>query len=123
MSEEKFEFKKLPNVEHLKAPAIKATVIALLTRLDKVKTDKDRLDIEEDDLKTELEVLQEKVGWTGFRHERFCFIASRIAGRKTLDKMLLLENGCPASVLNASYKEGQPTVRRTFRRLEEGEAA
>lgn len=120
---EKFDHKKIPSVDNLKAPAIKATVIALLVRLDKVKADKEKLEIEEDDLKTELEVIQEKVGWTGFRHEQFCFYASRVAGRKTLDKMLLLENGCPASVLNASYKEGQPSMRRTFKRLEEGEAA
>lgn len=115
---ERLEFKKLPPVTELDTQKRKQ-VIDLLETLDQVATEKALLGMREDDLKDELERLQKETGKTGFRHGWLCFTAQSVAGRKTLDKMLLLENGCPAAVLNASYKEGKPSTRVTFKHLDE----
>jgi hypothetical protein len=113
------ELKKLPNVAGLEDITIRKRVMQLLEDLDQTVREKLALSIREDDLKEELEQLQKQSGKVGFRHGWLCFRAQQVAGRKTLDKMLLLENGCPASVLNSSYKTGKPTTRLTFKHLDE----
>lgn len=115
---DKVQLKNLPGIEDLKS-VTKTRIVLLLARLDRVIAERDALNVEEDDIKTELETIQKATGRAGFRHGTLCFMAQAVAGRRTLDKMLLLENGCPVAALNASYKVGAESVRRTFKNLEE----
>jgi hypothetical protein len=117
---ERQELKKLPSVEGLEAEARKE-VMMLLECLDELMVKKAELALQEDNLKDRLEELQKQLKLPGFRHGWLTFRAQPVAGRRTLDKMLLLENGCPASALNLSYKEGQPSTRVTFKHLSEEE--
>jgi hypothetical protein len=94
-------------------------VIALLERLDKLKEDLHKLGDEEDDILNELTRIQQETGRSGFRYGWLCFTAVKVAGRKSLDRLLLMENGCPAAVIQQSYKEGNPTTHRKFHRLKE----
>ncbi len=115
---ERLEFQALPAVADLETKT-KQRVIAALELLDQVSAQKAVLEAREEELKAELERLQLEAGRPGFRYGWLCFASVPTKGRKTLDKMLLLENGCPASVLNASYKTGEPGTRCTFKRLSE----
>jgi hypothetical protein len=117
-AENKVEYVKLPPIADLDQEK-RARIAKLMESLDEVITEKLHLTIKEDDLKEELERLQQETGRTGFRHGWLIFCAQSVAGRRTLDKMLLLENGCPAAVLNASYVTGKPSTRVTFKHLEE----
>jgi hypothetical protein len=120
MAEDKIEFAKLPSVSDLPATKRKLAM-ELMEALDQIVEKKAAILVTEDHLKDELEKIQRLCGTTGLRHGALAFCSQPVKGKKTLDKMLLLENGCPADVLNASYKTGQPSVRNTFKRLEEEE--
>lgn len=115
---ERLEYKKLPSVNDLEA-AKRKQVIELLETLDQIITQKNTLAIHEDDLKDELERLQKELGQTGFRHGWLCFTSQPVAGRKTLDTMMLMEAGVPATTINACYKVGKPTTRVVFKHLDE----
>ncbi len=112
------EYTKLPLVTDLDTET-RQRVTALLESLDQLITEKRKLLDKEDDLKNELSSLQKSKGKSGFRHGSLCFVAQSVAGRKTLDKELLLENGCSAAVIAMSYKTGAPSTRCTFKRLTE----
>lgn len=112
------EMSKLPNVMELE-DGYRQKVEKLLERLDEVNESRKKLEDEEDDILSELTQIQGKTNQKGFRYGWLCFTATKTAGRKTLDKMLLIENGCPAAVINQSYKEGAPGLRRIFHRLKE----
>lgn len=118
MSEERFEFAKLPIVADLDTEP-RQRVIALLESLDQITLEKGKILDREDDIKNELQRLQEQTGRGGFRHGWLCFVSQPVAGRKTLDKGLLLENGCTAQIIKDSYKVGGTSVRNTFKRLPE----
>jgi len=117
---DKSQSASLPLIDCLK-PAVRLRVASLLEQLDQTVMDRTLLTIKEDDLKEELERLQKEAGVVGFRHGWLTFCCQPVAGRKTLDKLLLIENGCPASVLKASYVTGKPSTRTTFKHLEEDE--
>ncbi len=118
MSEDRIEFAKLPPVEELPVEP-RQEIIALLERLDRVTQVRDRLADEEDDIKNALERLQRNTGKTGFRYGYLCFISQSVAGRKSLDKGLLLEEGVSAVTIAKCYKTGNPSTRVTFKRLSE----
>ncbi len=120
MADEKdrIEYAKLPTVTDL-GTETRQRVITLLETLDQVTAEKAKLVDREDDLKQELVKLQKETGRVGFRYGWLCFVAQPVAGRKTLDKMALIENGVPAATIAASYKEGEPGTRCTFKRLPE----
>lgn len=111
-------FAKLPQIHDLDAPR-RDRIITLLERLDEVNDQLHKFEDEKDDIFNELVKLQEETARTGFRYGWLCFTAQKVAGRKTLDKLLLMENGCPAAVIKESYKEGNPSIRRMFYRLRE----
>lgn len=121
-AEERFQFASLPIVADLEDTQVRQRVMALLESLDEITARKHELQLEEDDCLEELQVLQKRTGRTGFRHGWLCYAAQEVKGRRTLDKMLLMENGCPGSVIEASYKQGAPSVRQTFKRLTEEDA-
>ncbi len=117
----RFEFAKLPAVTSLEDQSIASQVIRALEQLDLITSKKQALEMEEDDLKEKLAELQKKVKLPGFRFGTFCFAAQAVEGRRTLDRMALMENGVPASIIAASYKKGKPSQRCTFKRLENGD--
>lgn len=69
------------------------------------------------EIQGELEKIQLAAGLDGLRYGDWAYVSSISPGRKTLDKGLLLENGCPPEAIAASYKEGKPFTTRTFRNL------
>jgi hypothetical protein len=115
---ERLAFAALPPVSEL-ALTTKAKVMALLELLDTTLEQKARLVEVEEKCKAELEQLQRDAGKEGFRHGWLCYAAQDVDGRKTLDKMLLLEHGVSAKTIATCYKTGNPSVRRTFKRLSE----
>lgn len=112
------EYIKLPPVTELDTET-RQRVIALLESLDQLTTEKGKILDREDDLKNELASIQKIKVKNGFRHGLLCFTAQSVAGRRTLDKELLLENGCPAVTIAQSYKTGAPSIRRVFAKIEE----
>ncbi len=117
--QDRFEFVKLPPVAQLETEP-RQRVIALLESLDLVVREKEKLLDKEDDIKNELQRLQRETERPGFRHGLLCFVSQPVAGRKTLDKGMLLENGCEAVIIAKSYKTGAPSTRNTFKRLQVG---
>lgn len=53
------------------------------------------------------EIIREE-GWDGIRSGRFCCMPRYQAGRKTLDRTLLVENGVTPEQIEASFKVGGP---------------
>jgi hypothetical protein len=78
-----------------------------------------KLEVIEDDLKDRLGDLQRKANFPGIREGDLCFVWQMVKGRRMLNKDLLLLNGVPAEVIDASMKVGKATERRTFKRLDE----
>lgn len=72
----------------------------------------------EDEIKLELEEMQNKAGAAGLRYGGLCYVAKEVAGRRTLDKGLLIENGVGPEVIEASMKQGAGFVTRTFKVIE-----
>lgn len=112
------EYKTLPAVSDLE-DSVRRDIIQLLELLDSTTAKIAGLEAVEEDCKQRLEDLQQKCARPGFRFGFLCFASVPVPGRKTLDKMLLMENGVPAKVINDSYKTGEPGTRRTFKRLGE----
>lgn len=123
MSEARQEFAGLPRVSEIEDVKIRQRVTALLELLDQTVTEKDRLEAIENDCKDELEQLQTAAGKAGFRCGLLCFQAVQAKGRKTINSEkvqgLLLEYGFPPAQMYEIWKEGEPSVRRTFKRLPE----
>jgi hypothetical protein len=113
------DFKALPPVAELESVQTRQRVVALLEQLDQISSQLEELEQEDEKLKNELEQLQCATGRSGFRYGLLCFISQKTKGRRTLDKMMLMENGVPAATIEQSYKEGAPSTRRYFKRLPE----
>jgi len=67
-------------------------------------------------IKVELEVMQ--ADQPGLRVGKLAFVSRMSLGRKTLDKVLLMENGVTKAQLDAGHKTGKPFVSRTFKNME-----
>lgn len=117
----RFEFASLPPVAELEDAKTRQRVVALLELLDATVAERAALEVREEECKAELEALQTAAKTTGFKYGLLCFVAQPVKGRKSLDRFLLMENGVSAKTIQASYKEGAPSVRRTFKRLGEEE--
>ena len=117
--EEKVAFAKLPPVAGIQDTGKRLRVMELMEQLETILAQKSNLLVMEDEAKDELERMQKEMAKPGFRHGWLAFCSQQVKGRRTLDKMLLLENGCPAAILNQSYKTGEPYVRNIFKRLDE----
>jgi hypothetical protein len=115
--EDRAQFASLPPVVELEDVKVRQRVVALLELLDQAVAERQKLEQDEEKYKVELGTLQEATNRQGFRYGLLCFMSQPVKGRRTLDKMLLIENGCPADAINLSYKEGKPSIRRTFKRL------
>ncbi len=70
-----------------------------------------------EEIKLELEQFQYMVDGPGIRYENHAFVASEVKGKKILDKVLLIQNGCPKAALDSSYRQGASHTRRIFTRI------
>jgi hypothetical protein len=61
----------------------------------------------------------ESYGTGGMRSGSLAVYYRGMVTRKTLDKTLLLENGCPLEALEASYREGTPFLDMSIRAIKE----
>ncbi len=68
-----------------------------------------------EEIKMDLEQFQYMVDAPGLRHENYVFTAHEVAGRKTLDKILLQQNGVSKEVIEASSRQAESHMRRMFR--------
>jgi hypothetical protein len=114
-----FKYAELPDIRVSEALEVPRMLQAqqLLTELDAVvmmeKTYKDR----GEEIKRELETLQLVAKLPGFRLESLCFVARLMPGRRTLDRLLLVENGVDPEVIDASMKLGEPYMERRFKNI------
>jgi hypothetical protein len=117
----KFSFKTLPEVREVAELKSRKRIIALLTKLAELdlemKANKTRMDKTKD----ELETLQNETGMIGFRFEKLCFISREVPGKKTLDKMALIENGVEPEVIEKSMKTGKSYIEHRFKDISDGE--
>jgi len=70
-----------------------------------------------EEIKLELEQFQYMVDAPGIRHENYVFSAHEVAGRKTLDKILLQQNGVSKEIIEASMRKAESHMRRLFRSI------
>jgi hypothetical protein len=115
---EQKEYAKLPLVAEM-PDRYRDTTSQLLHQLDETVKQRKKLEVIEDDLKDRLGDLQRKANFPGIREGDLCFVWQMVKGRRMLNKDLLLLNGVPAEVIDASMKVGKATERRTFKRLDE----
>lgn len=113
------KYAELPEVSEL-GPRLMKQAAELLAELG-VVIERQKADEElEKELKVKLEKMQNEAELPGLRHMQWCFVARQAAGRRTLDKMLLIENGVDPEVIEQSMKTGEPYVTRTFKDLSRG---
>ena len=89
----------------------------LLEELDSVQELKDTYAQREEEIKLELQRLQNDYELMGLRWGDFAFAATSNKGKETLDKTLLIQHGVSAEVIKASTKTGNPYVKKEFRNL------
>lgn len=116
-----FAFASLPSVAEMEDNETRARIMVLLESLDNAVAVRQELEANEEEWKAELETLQAATNKVGFKFGSLCFVSQPTKGRRTLDKMLLMENGVAAKIIQSSYKEGKPGTRCTFKRLAEDE--
>jgi hypothetical protein len=68
-------------------------------------------------IKEELGGIQVAHGLEGMRFGGLTFAEREVSGRKTLDKVKLLENGVGVETIEASYVDGMPYKTRTYKRV------
>lgn len=108
-------FAEFPDLKDIAKPKQAVEVCGLLARMEAIQGMMDELKAEAEDLNKALEVWQKQLGQPGLRSGKLAFVVSDVAGRRSLDRELLIENGVSASVIAASMKAGKPSVRREFR--------
>lgn len=113
-----FQYAKLPSAAGL-PEEMRNRVTTLLESLAQVTVEKAKILSREDDIQEELTNLQKSTGQPGFRHELLCFACVPVSGKKSLDKMLLIEAGVSAATIAGCYKQGKPHSRNMFKRLPE----
>lgn len=89
----------------------------LLEELDSVQELKSTYEDREEEIKLELQRLQNEYNLMGLRWGDFAFAATSNKGKKTLDKTLLIQYGVSAEVIKACIKTGNPYVKKEFRNL------
>ncbi len=110
-------FAELPEIDLLNYKD-QVKCMKLLEELDAAEVSMSILKERADEIELELEKIQYKMDTPGLRYGRLAFAAQTVKGRRTLDVTLLMERaGVPKHVIEGCYKAGEPTVRRTFKRL------
>lgn len=96
------------------AKAAHKSLIAKLNEAHGMKATIDRCEARFKELKDEIQQIQQQLDLPQFRAGRFCCITTQTAGRRTLDKAMLVDNGVDPDIIEASYKEGAPSQRTEF---------
>lgn len=68
-----------------------------------------------EDIKTILLNVQNENEMNGIRHNNFAYVASFQDGKRTLNKEMLIENGCDPDIISNSYKTGDGFWKREFK--------
>lgn len=105
----KAENSTLPLVEQAIPKGKERVIVAEL--LKEAKSLKTRVDKDEDrlkEIKMALTEVAELHDLRGFRLGKVAFEYSGYQTRRSLDKGLLVENGCPPEAIDLSYKETEP---------------
>lgn len=89
----------------------------LLEELDSIRQLKETYASREDELKRRLEDIQSEHELCGLRYGQLAYCARSNEGRRTLNKIKLIELGVSAQVVEAAYKRGDPYIKREFRNL------
>jgi len=110
-------FASLPLISKLPSKKMKKAQ-TLLEELDALEMQIDTAAERKEEIQMELETIQTDAEMDGLRFGGLCFRASTVAGRKTLDKTRLVENGCTLEIIEASYKTGKDYTKREFKRIE-----
>lgn len=84
------------------------TIAALLLNAADLKQEIARCKAELDDLIDQLLSHSQRLGTTSIRHEGVAFYCSESEGKRTLDRVLLIENGVDPNIIEASMKTGKP---------------
>ena len=106
----------LPLVSALSPTDIRAAKY-LLKELDSVQELKSTYEAREEEIKLELQRLQNEYELMGLRWGDFAFAATSNKGKETLDKTLLIQHGVSAEVIKSCTKTGNPYVKKEFRNL------
>lgn len=93
----------------------------LLEELDSVQELKSTYEAREEEIKLELQRLQNEYELMGLRWGDFAFAATSNKGKETLDKTLLIQHGVSAETIRACTKTGNPYVKKEFRNLKKRE--
>jgi len=91
----------------------------LLQEAHGLKATIDKAQVALDAIKTEITGLQLDNNIPAFRSGRFCCITSEVAGRKTISRELLIDNGVDPDIIQASMKEGLPYFKTEFPTIDE----
>lgn len=121
---ETIKFADLPDIHALKGlkPGDRGEMQDLLGELAVVMFNKSQAEAREKEIKADLELLQRRNNLYGLRYKDWCFYAKDTPGKKTLNKVLLLEAGVEADVIEACMKPGRDYVSHYFRDLSESAA-
>lgn len=117
-SDDPIKFAELPEMSELsKASQLRAA--NLLIELELVTGMESEAKIRGDEIKNLLEHIQQEEDVKGFRAGNLCFFSREVAGRRTLDRFLLIENGVTPDIIEASMKTGAGYMERRFKNLDE----
>ena len=87
---------------------------ALMAELEKLGKVESRIE----EIKQELEGIQEDYGRAGLRFGKLAFRSQEMAGRRTLKVEKLIEAGVKASLIEACYETGKAYTTKTFKVLD-----
>lgn len=110
-------YNELPTLEAILDRGKQTECRLLFEEMAALEIQKAALEDRMEEIKLTLEQFQYMVDAPGIRHEDRVFIASEVKGRKILDTILLIENGCPKQALKDSYRQSPPHIRRLFTRF------
>lgn len=111
------KFAELPTVLQLEDEDDVAQARDLLIRLDTALSLEKECKRTGDEVKAKLRALQRSKDLRGLRDGSLCYFSREVPGKRTLDKMMLIENGVGAEVIEDSMKTGKPYVEYRFKNL------
>jgi len=109
-------FAALPLISVLSAPQMKQAQ-SLLEELEAVEA-REKGEVERgDEIKRELGKIQVGAGLVGLRFGQLCFKEAQRPGKKTLNKVKLVEKGVAPELIVACTDTGKPFAKREFKKL------
>ena len=115
MTDGTLKFAELPDATKVLPAEMAKNVKQLLEDLRDLEAADEATSKALEETKAALELLQ--ADQPGLRVGDLCFVSRMTAGRKTLDKVSLMENGVSKAQIDASHKIGKAYTTRTFKDL------